>query len=84
MNAPDLVVAPRVGYALKGALNQDRLTHKGDVLIGEHTHDDALLYISGHDLVTTALTMQDVAPAVFSLMGVAQPAGLDGAMAITA
>ena len=83
-NAPDLVVAPRVGYALKGALNQDRLTHKGDVLIGEHTHDDALLYISGHDLVTTALTMQDVAPAVFSLMGVAQPAGLDGAMAITA
>lgn len=83
-NAPDLVVAPRVGYALKGALDRDQLTYKGDVLIGEHTHDDALLYISGHDLVTSTLTMQDVAPAIFSLMRVPQPAGLDGAMAITA
>lgn len=82
INAPDLVVAPRVGYALKGALNHDRLTQKGDVLIGEHTHDDALLYVSGHDLVTTTLTMQDVAPAIFALMGVAEPEGLDGAMAL--
>jgi predicted AlkP superfamily phosphohydrolase/phosphomutase len=84
LNAPDLVVAPHVGYALKGALDRDHLTYKGDVLIGEHTHDDALLYISGHDLVTATLTMQDVAPAVFALMRVPEPAGLDGTMAITA
>ncbi|MFI5271416.1 MAG: alkaline phosphatase family protein [Ktedonobacterales bacterium] len=83
-NAPDLVVAPRLGYALKGALDRQRLTYKGDVLIGEHTHDDAFLYVSGHDLVTAALTMEDVAPAVFALMGVPEPAGLDGIMAISA
>lgn len=82
-NAPDLVVAPRVGYALKGALGRDYLTRKDDVLIGEHTHDDALLYISGHDVVTTTLTMQDVAPAIFALLRVPAPPGLDGVMAVS-
>ncbi|HEV7127948.1 MAG TPA: alkaline phosphatase family protein [Ktedonobacterales bacterium] len=83
-NAPDLVVAPYRGYAMKGALDREYLTYKGDVLIGEHTHDDALLYVSGHDLLRTTLTMEDVAPAIFSLLRVAPPPDLDGVMAIEA
>lgn len=83
-NAPDLVVSPHVGYALKGAMDKDFLTYKGDVLIGEHTHDDALLYVSGHDLVQSVLTMEDVIPAIYALMRVAPPEGLDGRMVINA
>lgn len=82
--APDLVLAPYRGYALKGALDRPTLTHKGEVMIGEHTHDDALLYVSGHDLVGSSLAMEDVVPAIYSLMRVTPPEGLDGAMAISA
>jgi predicted AlkP superfamily phosphohydrolase/phosphomutase len=83
-SAPDLVLAPYRGYALKGALDRPTLTHKGAVMIGEHTHDDALLYMSGHDLVGSSLAMEDVVPAIYRLMRVAPPEGLDGAMAISA
>lgn len=83
-NAPDLVVAPRRGYAFKGAMDREQLTYKGDVLIGEHTHDDAMLYISGHDIVKQTLAMEDVIPAVYSLMRVPQPEDLDGVAVISA
>jgi predicted AlkP superfamily phosphohydrolase/phosphomutase len=83
-SAPDLVLAPYRGYALKGTLDRDHLTHKGEIMIGEHTHDDALLYVSGHDLVQSSLAMEDVAPAIYSLMRVAPPESLDGKMAISA
>jgi predicted AlkP superfamily phosphohydrolase/phosphomutase len=81
-NAPDLVVAPTQGYAFKGALDRDCLTFKGDVLIGEHTHDDALLYVSGRGLADGTLTMEDVSPSIFALMRVAPPDALDGRLAI--
>ncbi len=84
VNAPDLVVAPKQGYAFKGAFDRDRLTFKGDVLIGEHTHDDALLYVSGHSLVDGMLTMEDVSPSIFELMRVAPHEALDGRLAISA
>jgi len=83
-NAPDLVVNPRPGYAFKGALDKGMLTWKGDVLIGEHTYDDALLYISGHDIVKQQLSMVDVLPAIMQLMRVPMPDQLDGRVAITA
>ncbi|HEX9036461.1 MAG TPA: alkaline phosphatase family protein [Ktedonobacterales bacterium] len=83
-NAPDLVVAPHRGYAFKGAMDREQLTHKGDVLIGEHTHDDAMLYVSGHDIVKQSIAMEDVIPAVYKLMRVSQPDDLDGAMTISA
>lgn len=83
-NAPDLIIAPHRGYAFKGAMDRDYLTFKGDVLIGEHTFDDALLYVSGHDLVGKSLTMEDVVPAIYKLMGVTPPEGLDGIVAIEA
>ena len=83
-SAPDLVLAPYRGYALKGALDRQTLAHKGEVMIGEHTHDDALLYVSGHDLIGSGLQMEDVVPAVYALMRVAPPEGLDGVMAISA
>lgn len=82
-NAPDLVVAPHRGYAFKGALDREQLTYKGDVLIGEHTHDDAMLYISGHDIVKQSLAMEDVIPAIYGLMQVPQPEDLDGITAIS-
>lgn len=83
-NAPDLVISPTTGYAFKGAMDREHLTYKGDVLIGEHTFDDALLYVSGHDIVKSTLTMEDVVPAVYNLMRVPQPDGLDGALVISA
>jgi predicted AlkP superfamily phosphohydrolase/phosphomutase len=83
-NAPDLVVAPHTGYAFKGALDREFLTYKGDVLIGEHTYDDAMLYVSGHDLVKQSLAMEDVIPAIYALMRVTPPEGLDGIMPISA
>ena len=83
-NAPDLVVSPHTGYAFKGALDKEVLTFKSEVLIGEHTYDDALLYVSGHDLVQSSLTMEDVVPAIYSLMRVTAPDGLDGRMVISA
>jgi predicted AlkP superfamily phosphohydrolase/phosphomutase len=83
-NAPDLVVDPYTGYAFKGAMDKETLTYKGDVLIGEHTYDDALLYVSGHDLVKQSLTMEDVIPAIYELMKVTPPEDLDGIVPITA
>ena len=83
-NAPDLVVSPHTGYAFKGAMDKEVLTYKGDVLIGEHTHDDALLYVSGHDLLQSTLTMEDVVPAIYTLMRVTPPEGMDGRVIISA
>jgi predicted AlkP superfamily phosphohydrolase/phosphomutase len=83
-NAPDLVINPSRGYAFKGALDKGMLTWKGDVLIGEHTYDDALLYISGHEIAKQQLSMVDVLPAILYLLGVPIPNQIDGVMAITA
>ncbi len=76
--AADLILAPYDGYDPKGPLYKEILTYKGDELVGMHTHDDAMLYVGGHRIPQTRFSVLGVTPTVLSLMGVPQPAGLDG------
>lgn len=76
--AADLILAPFDGYDPKGTLYKDTLTYKGTELVGMHTHDDAMLYVGGHDLPATRFSVVDVMPTILEVMGVAPPADLDG------
>jgi predicted AlkP superfamily phosphohydrolase/phosphomutase len=44
---PDLIVDPKRGYDLKGAVGRAALTDSG-IFAGMHTQDDAMLFTSGH------------------------------------
>jgi predicted AlkP superfamily phosphohydrolase/phosphomutase len=76
--AADLILAPYDGYDPKGSLYKDKLTFKGDELVGMHTYDDAMLYVRGQEISQTRFSVLNVMPTVLSLMGVACPPELDG------
>jgi predicted AlkP superfamily phosphohydrolase/phosphomutase len=76
--AADLILAPCDGYDPKGALYKETLTHKGDELVGMHTYDDAMLYVSGQTIAATRFSVLDVMPTILALMSVPAPQGLDG------
>jgi predicted AlkP superfamily phosphohydrolase/phosphomutase len=76
--AADLILAPYDGYDPKGALYKETLTYKGDELVGMHTYDDAMLYVGGRVISQTRFSVLNVMPTILNLMGVPQPAGLDG------
>ncbi len=76
--AADLILAPYDGYDPKGALYKEMLTYKGDELVGMHTYDDAMLYVGGRAISQTRFSVLNVMPTILNLMGVPQPAGLDG------
>lgn len=76
--APDLVLHPVDGYDLKGALGKPALTHRGSVLVGMHTYDDASLYVRGHKIRPGTWSIVDAAPTVLALLGLAVPPTMDG------
>jgi predicted AlkP superfamily phosphohydrolase/phosphomutase len=76
--AADLILAPHDGYDPKGPLYKETLTYKGDELVGMHTHDDAMLYVGGHQIPRERFSVLNVMPTLLDLMEVEHPAGLDG------
>ena len=76
--AADLILAPHDGFDPKGALNKPMLTFKGPALVGMHTYDDAALVIAGRRVSRDGLWVGDIMPTILELMGVLQPADLDG------
>jgi hypothetical protein len=75
--APDLLAVPRNGYDLKAGFDKHELTGKG-ALVGMHTYDDALLYVSGQDGLKGEPQVADAMPTILKLMGMEPPEGLDG------
>jgi predicted AlkP superfamily phosphohydrolase/phosphomutase len=76
--AADLILAPYDGYDPKGTLYKEMLTYKGDELVGMHTFDDAMFYVSGHTIPQTRFSVLRVMPTILELMAVPQPPELDG------
>jgi predicted AlkP superfamily phosphohydrolase/phosphomutase len=76
--AADLILAPYDGYDPKGPLYKETLTYKGDELVGMHTYDDAMLYISGRTIPQTRFSVLNVMPTILDLMGIPHSPGLDG------
>jgi predicted AlkP superfamily phosphohydrolase/phosphomutase len=76
--AADLILAPYDGYDPKGTLYKETLTYKGDELVGMHTYDDAMLYVSGRALAPRRFSVLSVMPTILDLMGVPHPPDLDG------
>jgi len=76
--AADLILAPHDGYDPKGPLYKESLTYKGDELVGMHTFDDAMLYVSGREIPQSQFSVLRVMPTILDLMGVVHPPDLDG------
>ena len=76
--APDLVLQPVDGFDPKGAVHKPTLTHKGSVLVGMHTFDDAFLYVRGREIRQGTWSILDAAPTILELLGVPIPPQMDG------
>jgi predicted AlkP superfamily phosphohydrolase/phosphomutase len=76
--APDLVLSMREGYDPKGVFGRQGLTFKGQSLVGMHTTPDALLYLRDVRSFARRPAIDDVAPTILDLLGVAAPADMDG------
>jgi predicted AlkP superfamily phosphohydrolase/phosphomutase len=75
--AADLILAPRYGYDLKGALGRPALTFKGEALVGMHTYDDAMIAVRNRPIARNGFGIVDATATVLHLMGVEPPPGLD-------
>lgn len=75
--AADLILVPRDGYDLKGALGKGTLTFKGDALVGMHTYDDAMLVVRNRSLAAQDASIVDATSTVLRLMEVEAPPDLD-------
>ncbi|MBN1642614.1 MAG: alkaline phosphatase family protein [Anaerolineae bacterium] len=75
--AADLILAPRYGYDLKGALGKPSLTYKGDALVGMHTYDDAMIAVRNRPIARSGFGIVDATATVLQLMDIEPPAGLD-------
>ena len=79
--APALVAVPYNGYDLKGNVNKEILTEKGD-LVGMHTFDDAMLYIRGYEIEREDIDLVDGLPTILVWMDVPVPKDVDGSARI--
>ncbi len=75
--APDLVIVPKPGYDLKGALPGKGSTSPG-ALVGMHNYDDALLAVLGCKITADKSTVTDVGPSVLHLLGLDPEPDTDG------
>lgn len=75
--APDLVAVPYDGYDLKGPVNKGMLTFKGP-LVGMHTYDNAMFYVSKKTLASDGITVMDAMPTILRLMDLPVLETLDG------
>jgi len=75
--APDLVIIPRRGYDLKGALPGEG-AHAPGALVGMHTPDDALLAVIGCRIAASEPNVADIGPSTLHLLGLDPPPDTDG------
>jgi predicted AlkP superfamily phosphohydrolase/phosphomutase len=75
--APDIIMVPKRGYDLKGSVNKTSLTGKGPI-VGMHTFDDAMLYISDQEIKRSDISISDVMPTILQIMGCPVPDDVDG------
>lgn len=76
-SAPDLVLLPRRGYDLKGALG--RATLSGNTLLtGMHTQDDSTCFVNVPGVRMSPLHITDLAATALAHLGVTPLASLDG------
>lgn len=80
---PDIVLEPKWGYDLKGAVNKESLTGR-TALCGMHTYEDAHLYVRSRQLGMPgsgpegAPAIQDVAPTIMAMLGLPVPGEMTG------
>jgi predicted AlkP superfamily phosphohydrolase/phosphomutase len=75
--APDIIMVPKRGYDFKGSVNKTSLTGKGPI-VGMHTFDDAMLYISDQEIKRSDISISDVMPTILQIMGCPVPDDVDG------
>ncbi len=75
--APDIIMVPKRGYDLKGSVNRSVLTGKGPI-VGMHTFDDAMLYISDREIKKSDISVTDLLPTILHLMDCTVPDDVDG------
>lgn len=75
--APDLVIEPKHGYDLKGAINKESLLGKG-VFSGMHTYDNAFVYVNHKNIVNHSLSITDVTATILQSLDIPRPDDMDG------
>ncbi|GAB63544.1 MAG: hypothetical protein DWB56_12420 [Candidatus Jettenia sp.] len=75
--APDLVIKPRQGYDLKGAMYHTTLFDKG-IFRGMHTYDDAFVYINKKNIIKHSLEIIDVTATILASLDIPIPGDMDG------
>jgi predicted AlkP superfamily phosphohydrolase/phosphomutase len=75
--APDLVVEPKHGYDVKGAISRETLLSKS-IFSGMHTYDDAFVYINQKNIVKQSLEIIDVAATILASLDIPVPDDMDG------
>jgi predicted AlkP superfamily phosphohydrolase/phosphomutase len=77
-NGPDLIAHPKDGYDLKAGFKRLAAPFQKGLLNGMHTYGDAFLYVRGHSLPQSQISIMDMAPAVMNLMKLDSPLEFEG------
>ncbi|GAN34454.1 MAG: hypothetical protein DYG83_06265 [Candidatus Brocadia sp. AMX2] len=75
--APDLVIEPKHGYDLKGAIYKEALLGKG-VFSGMHTYDNAFVYVNHKNITQHSLAITDVTATILHSLDIPLPGDMDG------
>ena len=75
--SPDLVIEPKHGYDLKGAIYKEALLSKGN-FSGMHTYDDAFVYINHNNIIKHPIEITDVTATVLASLDIPIPGNMDG------
>ncbi|TVM03067.1 MAG: hypothetical protein CV087_07060 [Candidatus Brocadia sp. WS118] len=75
--APDLVIEPKPGYDLKGAIYKEMLLSKG-VFSGMHTYNDAFVYVNHKEITRDSLEITDVTATILNSLDIPIPSDMDG------
>lgn len=80
--APDIIIEPKHGYDLKGAIHHKTLFDKG-IFRGMHTYDDAFVYINHKNVNKQPLEIIDVTATILASLDIPVPHDMDGSNFIT-
>jgi predicted AlkP superfamily phosphohydrolase/phosphomutase len=75
--APDLLIEPKHGYDLKGAIYKESFFSKG-IFSGMHTYDDAFVYINHKNITRQSLEITDVTATILNSLDIPIPGDIDG------
>ena len=76
-NAPDVIAIPAPGYDFKGGFEKQALMEPSPVN-GTHTLDDAMWVMNRPDVAGAEVSVMDVMPTLFGMLGWALPDEVDG------